>query len=300
MSIDLFPLTEAGNGGWDARVRVFHAGDEVDVFTVTTDRHLVLVDTTTTPEQARKIVGLVAADLAGRSLLVVNTHADYDHAWGNCAFTEPIIGHRRTAEILRDPETARQLERRRAADPRFAGITLSPPSITFEGALTIDGGDLTIELFEAIGHTRDQIALWIPEIRLLLAADAAEHPFPHVADSAGLFFVRETLTKLNALDPRTVLACHGGTSDPGLPTRNLAYFDEVERHCRRALESGSTQERLRAADDPGAAIGFGYDAALRFAGTDPTLVDPFYRDFHRDALLATLDHLAGVTSAPGH
>ncbi len=61
---------------------------------VTTDRYLVIVDTYATPELALELVETIQADLPGRQLLVINTHAD----WAvqvlilEAYFQEPLIG----------------------------------------------------------------------------------------------------------------------------------------------------------------------------------------------------------------
>ncbi|HZJ49394.1 MAG TPA: MBL fold metallo-hydrolase [Actinomycetota bacterium] len=52
--------------------------------------------------------------------------------------------------------------------------------MTFAGPFRIDGGDLRLDLVETPGHTEDHVSVWIPQLRLLLAGDAVEHPFPHV------------------------------------------------------------------------------------------------------------------------
>ena len=81
-------VVEVPSRGWDARVRVFFSRDEVETFVLTTQRYLIVVDSGTTPAVSAAIVEMVKSDLAGRRLLVVNTHADYDHAWGNATFDD--------------------------------------------------------------------------------------------------------------------------------------------------------------------------------------------------------------------
>ena len=70
----------------DPRVRMFRSDPEVDCFAVVTRRHVVVVDTFGTPGEAAQMLALLGDDLAGRSLLVVNTHGHFDHAWGNALF----------------------------------------------------------------------------------------------------------------------------------------------------------------------------------------------------------------------
>lgn len=287
-------LAEVPNGGWDARLRVFRAGDEVDTCALITQRYVVLVDTMATPELAEDIVAAVRGELAGRQLLVVNTHADWDHSWGNAAFEapggrypEPIIGHARCAERLRGEEERRRLEEMRRKEARFTSVRLVPPTITFAGeGLRIDGGDLTLELLPTPGHTPDHVSVWVPELRLLLAGDAAEHPFPCVGPAEALPELRHSLERLRALDAAVVIPCHGGTTDPGLMERNLAYFAELERRAREALAEGRLPEGWEAREDLPDLLGLPYEAAVRMAGADPAKVPEGYRAFHVEAARA--------------
>jgi len=217
--------------GIDPRVDIFRVQDEVDVFVVRTERFVVLVDTTGTPGQCRQILDSIAADLARKPLIVVNTHADWDHVWGNSAVVDrgPIIAHEAAVTRLRAAEASQTLQTKRAGSARFHEVELVEPTVTFRDSLEIHGGDLTLRLLHTPGHTDDHVAVWIPELRLCLAGDAAEDPIPEVTDPTPDNFrsLRESLRKLHDLAPAHVLPSHGETSSPDLLSRNLAYFDTV-------------------------------------------------------------------------
>jgi len=244
--VDLLP-----NRGWDARILVFANSPLVQVFAVITDRYVVLVDTLINPATAQAALDHLTAWLPTRVLLVVNTHADYDHAWGNqlfagsaavagCPLGAPIIGHHRCAVEFAAPATAARLAEFRAREPHiFGDVILTPPTVLFDDTLTIDGGDLTLELIPTPGHTPDHVSVWIPEIGALLAGDAAELPFPFASQPADLPVMRGSLARLAALAPSTALYCHAPVEcGPQLLRDNLAYFDALEEKCRDALARG--------------------------------------------------------------
>ena len=78
------------NAGWDARILVCRCAPTVDAFIVVTARYVVLIDTLINPATARTMLALARPHLTtGRTLLVVNTHADWDHCWGNQLFVGP-------------------------------------------------------------------------------------------------------------------------------------------------------------------------------------------------------------------
>jgi glyoxylase-like metal-dependent hydrolase (beta-lactamase superfamily II) len=234
-------VEQVKNEGWDERILVFRNDELVNTFIIVTERYVVVVDTMINVETAVSLLNHAQQYLDNRQLLVINTHADYDHAWGNQVFEAPIIGTAQCAERLRDPVAQEYLEQMQEQEPDiFNDVILTPPTITFDDALTIDGGDLTLKLFITPGHTPDHISIYIPEIETLLAADAAEVPFPFARTAAGLPNMRASLVKLADFNAQTVLYCHApATIGAQLLHDNIAYFDKLEAHCRAALAQGN-------------------------------------------------------------
>jgi glyoxylase-like metal-dependent hydrolase (beta-lactamase superfamily II) len=291
-------VVEVQNGGWDRRVRVFRAGDEVDTYAVTTERYVVLVDTMATPEFALDVANAMRSELSQRQLLVVNTHADYDHCWGNSVFTSPggsypapILAHERARDRLSRPETLQFLEERKRQEPRFANVKIVEPTITFTSRVSIRGGDLTLRLIPTPGHTEDHVSVWIPEIRLLLAGDAAEHPFPYVTRAEALPILRKSLHRMIDLNPAMALPSHGGTHDSGLLSRNLRYLDDVERHVREAItRDGVPKDWYEREDLPGI-VGLPFDHALLDIDVSSSGIPAFYRSVHLYAVRGTVANL---------
>ncbi len=222
------------NCGWDGRILAVGLDDLVQSFIVVTRRFNVLVDTMVNQETALELVDLARQAGPGRELLAVNTHADWDHFWGNQVFAGPILAQRLAAERALDQEAREDLRQHAAREPeRYAGVRLTAPNVLFDERLTVDGGDLTLELFRTPGHTIDHIAVYLPEIGTLLAGDAAEEPFPLVGGRGCLRTLRASLQAMRDLRPRHALYCHAPVeTGPALLDRNLAHFDEMERRCR--------------------------------------------------------------------
>jgi glyoxylase-like metal-dependent hydrolase (beta-lactamase superfamily II) len=257
----------------DPRIRRFRCGDEVDSFVVDSERWLVVVDTHSTSRLALQLAELCGAAENGRRLLVVNTHADYDHAWGNQVFSgptaahpAPVIGHVECAARLAGDDARISWRKMETLQPgRFDDLVPTPPNIVVgDAGLVIDGGDLTLSLVHTPGHTEDHFSVWIPELRLVLVGDAAEQPFPHIDTPDGLARARASLVRLRDLDPLHVLPCHGDTTEPALLARNIAYVDAVVA-------------------DPDLPLA----EAARIAGVPVDGLDPIYHDFHADACAAS-------------
>ena len=299
------PVALVPNQGWDPRLLICrhdlaYAGFTLPmhVFIIVTERYVVLVDTLINASTAEALLDIARPHLAGRQLLVANTHADSDHAWGNQYFDgphspapAPIIGTLRCAARLRSAAEQTALAELQAEQPaEYAGVRLVPPSILFDDALIIDGGDLTLEFFATPGHTPDHCSICIPEIGLLLAGDAAEQPLPFVGDD-GLSDLRASLERLATLEPRAAFYCHAPLdAGPDLIRANLAYFDRIEARCRAALARGAPAQPVADADLEAL-------VDLPFAAAIPPgahVERGFYRPGHHAAIRAMLAHLGGA------
>ena len=106
----------------DERVRVFRRtfhgiqefdGMEVDAYIVITDHYVIVLDTLLCPEDVSTMLQSVDNELRSRTLLCVDSHADWDHSWGNCYFTgeksTPIIAHDHCFERLKSTEAQNEL-----------------------------------------------------------------------------------------------------------------------------------------------------------------------------------------------
>ena len=296
----------APNQGWDERVLVCHCAPTVDAFIVVTARYVVLVDTLINPRTAAAMLAIAQERLGeDRQLLVVNTHADWDHCWGNQLFAgpaplhpAPIVASRRCAEQLRSPEAQPFLREMQEREPaRFGEVRYAPPTVLFDERLTIDGGDLTLDLFATPGHSPDHIAVYIPEIRTLLAGDAAEAPFPFARSTESLPQLRDSLARLAALDPAAALYCHAPVSaGPGLLRDNIAYFDALEERCRDALARGVPARPGEGADLE-VLVAYPFEEAVP-AGLDAREYADSYREGHRAHIRMMLEYLHGQRPNP--
>jgi glyoxylase-like metal-dependent hydrolase (beta-lactamase superfamily II) len=225
--------------GLDSRIRVYRCDEvSVDSFAVVTDRFVVILDTLISRDAMRMVVADLEPEMSNRQLLVVDTHGDWDHVWGNGLFAgphaerpAPIIGHELMEGRISTPEARTELEEKRAEDPSYATAEWIPPTLAIGGPTRIEGGDLTLHLLPVPGHKTDHLAVWIPQLRLLFAGDAAEWPFPRIDADAAVF--RTSLGLMRGLEPQTVLYCHApGRTDPGVIDENITHFDEMERRMR--------------------------------------------------------------------
>jgi len=299
MTFEQAEVERIANAGWDDRITVFQYKRLVTTFAVISECYVVLIDTLVNQATARSMFEAVRDKLqTGRQLIVINTHADWDHAWGNAAFTGPnslhpalVIGHRLCRERLLSGEAQAGLAEMQANEPDiFTGLHLEPPTLVFDEQLTLYGGDLTFELIATPGHTPDHLSIFVPEIGTLFAGDAAEAPFPFVDNAAALPILRASLAQLRALDPTTVLYCHApGVYNPQLIRDNIAYFDTLEQHCKAALAADRIPATLDNLDLE-EAINYRFVDVPGVADLDPQ-AQAFYHDGHLSAIQAMCTYL---------
>lgn len=264
--------------GLDSRIRVVRAGDEVDSLFVRTERFAVLVDTLGTPALCARALQLLAPHIGDLPLMVVNSHMDWDHVWGNAALGPvPIIAHETAMARLRDGSVHQTLKDMQADEDRFHEVKIIPPTMTFAGdSLTLHGGDLTPHLLHTPGHTPDHLALWIPELQVCFAVDAVEAPIPEVWSSSpqDLLALCRSLKRIRDLKPRHLILAHGQTDDPATAENNLAYF--------RALRDATAHLDQASLENPALAetASFRAENFIQLSDTMPEATRDFYRGFH--------------------
>lgn len=186
----------------------------------------VVVDTLIRPEDMTPVREMLASH--GRPVIVVNTHADWDHTWGNAAFPDtPIIAHRLCrAEMLTTGR--RTLAEKQAQEPeRYRSVVIVPPTITFAEFMDIDLGGITLSIHHLPGHTVDESVVHLPELGVFLAGDAAEWPIP-TTDVGPLQPWAESLRMWAARDDITiVIPSHGPVEGIQLLRDNAAYLEAL-------------------------------------------------------------------------
>ncbi|BCL79486.1 hypothetical protein ccbrp13_19510 [Ktedonobacteria bacterium brp13] len=315
----------------DPRIHIFRrifvapdkAGElQVDAYVLRTERFLIFCDTLLCPSDVALMVEHVTRtpdetpgihERHKRQWLVINSHSDWDHVWGNAYFTQrserseqsesseqpeqsehplpPIIGHTLNAQRQSNTYNRTFLCDYKNRYPLFEDVQHVPPTLSFEQQMLIDGGDLTLELLHAPGHSADHIAVWLPQLRTLLAFDAVEWPFPSIEDAQSVSALRETLQRFLSLDPRFVLCSHGtaeGVEGIRILKQNYLYIRRLEEDCQALLAEQELTKEMIKQEDCADLIGFAYDEAS--AGM-PTGDDAYYRHVHQENVRNVLRYL---------
>ena len=213
---------------------------DVSVCVVRDTGGLLLVDTRSSHREADEI----RADLGVFGPLpvrwVVNTHAHYDHCFGNARFAAgsgveaSIYGHRRVPAHLdayERPLLARWIAEEVGPVGDWREVVITPPGVLVDERATIDLGDRAVELLHlGRGHTDNDLVVHIPDAGAWLVGDLVEESGPPMYGSGS--FPLEWPATVAALVERlaagvTVVPGHGAPVQPSFVAAQQRDLQQV-------------------------------------------------------------------------
>jgi glyoxylase-like metal-dependent hydrolase (beta-lactamase superfamily II) len=238
-------LQPDGSWGWSNAGLIADGGSSLLVDT--------LFDLPLTREMLDAMKGATPA--AARIDVLVNTHANGDHCYGNelvpgarilasraCAEEMAAVPPELLAGLMDHADQlgpAGEMLRSVFAPFDFRGITPTPPTETFEGTLECAVGDKRVELIEVgPAHTRGDVLVHVPGDRVLYTGDILfvdAHPI--VWEGPVSNWVR-ACDRILALDVETVVPGHGPITDLRGVARLRDYLVHIEREARRCFDAG--------------------------------------------------------------
>lgn len=244
--------------------RGFHLGN---VIKVSTPEGAVVIDTTGGVPNAERARDALNEASPGDAAYLVYTHCHNDHTSGGAAFavdtTREIVAQdqlvglterdmgclggwtlRHRSHQMGIPIDAMDADRR--INP-FANRSFLPPTLTFEDALDIEAGGLTLHLEHTEGETRDHLMVWIPELGVLCPGDLVYSSFPNLSTPAiGPRPIQGWLRSLERfleLEPQHLVGSHSAPVSGKDAVRDVltAYRDAVQYvwdESVKAIEDG--------------------------------------------------------------
>jgi glyoxylase-like metal-dependent hydrolase (beta-lactamase superfamily II) len=230
---------------------------DVTVTAVVGSDGVAVVDTRCSPAEAREIKTQLGRLTSAPVRWVVNTHAHFDHCWGNAEFVEPrltpsarIWGHASVPARLdpRDPEVRERVAMLAAEGPqwaeRMAELELRAPTELVHERDSIDLGDRMLQLrFLGRGHTDGD--LWIVvdtgSAEIVLAGDLVEQSGPPAfgPDSFPLEWAGTLDRAATLIGPDTlVVPGHGAVVDAAFVRAQRDAIASVAQEIRRLHAAG--------------------------------------------------------------
>ncbi len=182
------------------RLLTLNVQGEVNIVALNSEKGIIVIDTTVSPVLARLVRERIEEEFSRKEFaFVINSHFHGDHTYGNQVFSDvSIIGHESCYEDMKNREQnrkdslprykaaveqlkaglekmendsagAKELSRRVAYYEAMTaglgeGFVLTPPTQTFSDSMSLDLGDITLELiFFGTSHSNSDILIHCPE-----------------------------------------------------------------------------------------------------------------------------------------
>jgi len=141
---------------------------------ITTSEGVVLIDIPPDIDKAKEWYKEIARH--GEIRYVINTELHHDHWITNSIFGGVAITHEITREMMEfmDIKFIRDRTSLLYSDPLYLpdDFELKLPDITFSQNMTLHLGGTTLQLIHTPGHTAGQIAVYIPETKIVFPGDS--------------------------------------------------------------------------------------------------------------------------------
>jgi cyclase len=226
---------------------------------------VVIIDTPQLPSEAVEMRR--TAERLGPIRFVINTEHHVDHIFGNYYFrgAGTVVHHEAVyANFMAPAPGVDPFDFAVAAtekdDP--AGVHLLPDretytanmnraAITFSGDLTLRVGDRTFELLHTPGHTPGQVAIHVPEERVVFTGDTIFSECRTFLMESELTGWHAALDRIEALDVDWIVPGHGPVTTLAAVRIQRAVLHEWVARVAEAVAKGwsrhETQERIDAA-----------------------------------------------------
>ncbi|WP_113702092.1 MBL fold metallo-hydrolase [Nonomuraea lactucae] len=221
-----------------------HKSFDLNVGLVVGDEHCLVIDTRMSHREAADLVEAVRK-VTTSPWTVVNSHAHFDHCYGNALFRPgEIWGHVRCAEELElygEGQRARVIaslpEARRK---EVEEVAIVAPDQTFTTTATLDIGGRSVHLRHfGLGHSSNDVVTHVPDAGVIFAGDLVEEGAPPAfEDSYPLDWPVTVAAMLAELTGDVVVPGHGAVVDRSFAEAQQAELAAVAGLARRAHVEG--------------------------------------------------------------
>jgi cyclase len=214
---------------------------------VVTSEGVVVIDTPMLPQDAKK----VAAEISrfGPVRYVINTEPHGDHIAGNCYFGGQVVTHEgtRDAILASKVDDFKNMLKMMAPDnlPVDSNFYFRPPDITLSERLTLYLGKHTFRLINLPGHSPYQVAVHVPEERIVFTSDnVVVENMPYFHQAVPMEWLK-SLKEYEKLDVDRVVPGHGRVVDKRYFRQMSLTVQTFIDTVRAAVDNGMSLEEVR-------------------------------------------------------
>jgi cyclase len=221
---------------------------------VVTEEGVVMIDTPQVPRDAVKWRDEIAK--YGPVRYVINSEPHGDHFTGNYFFEGMIVAHEGTREAIMAASTEQLKEYLKQTDPESLALvdrfSYRPPTITLSQRLTIYLGGHTFQLINLPGHTPFQLAVYIPEERVVFTSDNVVGKVQAWLHQALPYQWLESLKRIQKMEVDVLIPGHGCICGrdyiPEMSAFIQAWIDVVKAAINKGMSLEEAQNKISLLD----------------------------------------------------
>ncbi|MCE7737848.1 MAG: MBL fold metallo-hydrolase [Candidatus Heimdallarchaeota archaeon] len=198
---------------------------KLNIYVINGEEHIFICDTGFGSDSVNELLDyLRTIDIHSKPFIVFNSHADYDHVWGNHVFKESeIIAHELSPEIFQK-EGEEILEK--YAEHKRGEVVLTPPNKLFKEKIVFDVEG--VEFYHSPGHTLESSSCFDHKEKILFVGDNIESPFPYI-NFLNLENYCNSLREYLTRNAKIIISGHDEVMfDETLIQENLQYLETIQ------------------------------------------------------------------------
>ncbi len=199
---------------------------KTNVYAIITKQRIFICDTFLGPEPMAEIMHYLKEKVtSNKELIIFNSHADYDHVWGNIYFKDNlIIAHKQCREIL---EKEGKIMLKVYENHQRGNVEIKLPNVLFETSIYFPEDE--IFFFHSPGHTLESSSCYDSADNILFVGDNIEKPLPYI-NFLNFDEYINTLESYLSFNAKVVISGHNDplfTND--LILENIDYIKNLKR-----------------------------------------------------------------------
>ena len=212
------------------------------------DAGVLVIDSLRVPSFARDLIKDVRHITEKPVQYVIDTHAHWDHSWGNEEFPEAtIIGHENCHREMVDVEWNRQWREKVVSsglawsdEARLVNIT--PPNLTFETSMRLYfGGRELVLMYLGKAHTSGDTFIHLPAEKLMFTGDVIQdRRVPYFGDSYPAEWP-DTDDRLVGLSVERFVSGHGPVGDHSGIVESRDFIHDLVENTQAAIREGRSE-----------------------------------------------------------
>jgi cyclase len=215
---------------------------------VMTTEGIVMIDSPQLPSHAVKWRDVMRDK--GEIRYLINTEPHRDHVTGNFFFPGTVISHEGTRQALSSVSIDAIRDLTGQFDPEglsfMEGYFLKTPSLTFTTELFLYLGHHTFHLIHLPGHTASEIAVHIPEERIVFTGDNVFYKLQTFLNRGYPDEWLQSLSRIGELDVDVIVPGHGEVCDKRYLEEQAAFIREWVAAVGDAIKQGLSKEEAQA------------------------------------------------------